>query len=71
MMRLVADVVQFQLATVPSTGMMRHAARTVERPFVPDLPGNRYQVRPVLVRAEPDQISHVAFWTLNAMTDTR
>src|SRR4029077_7913196 len=69
MMRLVANSVQLQLGPVPSTGMGRHAARTVEDPFITEPSGKWQKARPVSVWTETDEVSSAAFWALNAMAN--
>jgi hypothetical protein len=69
MMRSVANSVPFQLAPVPTTGMGRHAARTVEDPFITEPSGKWQKARSVSVWTETDEVSSTAFWTLNAMAN--
>ncbi len=69
MMGFVIDSVQLQFAPVPSTGMGRHAARTVEDPFITEPSGKRQKARSVVVWTETDEVSSTAFWALNAMAN--
>ena len=70
MVSLVRDGAQLQLVPTPSTGHGWPVAGTVQGPFFGDSGSQRYQVRPVAIRTETDQISSKAHRTLDAMAET-
>ena len=69
LMRFARHHVCLQLVPIPSTGITRRAARTMQNPLVPTSGTNRYEARAIFVRTEADQISGAAPRTLNAMAD--
>src|SRR5579859_229361 len=71
LVRFARHHVRLQLAPIPSTGMTRRAARTMQNPFIPTSGRNWDKVRPVFIRTEPDQVPGAAPRTLYAMANTR
>ena len=65
------DFIWFQLPPTPLTGDMRLATRAVQDASRRKACSQRYQVRPVRIRTRSRQVSSVAFWAFDAMTNAR
>jgi hypothetical protein len=64
------NCVPLQFVRTPSAWNMRAAAGTIQRPLLSNVFCQGTQERPVPVRAGAHQITHPAFWALDAMANS-